>query len=128
MVRGDGHDPKEPLGSAFTYLCLGAGWSTASNTPFRMHKTWVHEGRGTPLVAHWPKGIAARGELRQTQGHVIDVVPTVLELAGYRRRIQAERTGRPGRSLVPVFAKDVVLKRDTLWWAHEGNRAVRVKD
>ena len=29
---------------------------------------------------------------------------------------------------MPVFAKDAALKRDTLWWAHEGNRAVRVKD
>ena len=98
MVRGDGHDPKEPLGSAFTYLCLGAGWSTASNTPFRMHKTWVHEGGAcTPLVAHWPKGIAARGELRQTQGHVIDVVPTVLELAGLPQAYPAPNaTGRPG--------------------------------
>ena len=130
MVRGDGHDPKEPLGSAFTYLCLGAGWSTASNTPFRMHKTWVHEGGAcTPLVAHWPKGITARGELRETQGHVIDVVPTVLELAGLPKAYPGPKApAGPGRSLVPVFAKDAVLKRDTLWWAHEGNRAVRVKD
>ena len=92
-----------------------------------MHKTWVHEGGAcTPLVAHWPKGIAARGELRQTQGHVIDVVPTVLELAGLPQAYPAPNApAGPGRSLVPVFAKDVVLKRDTLWWAHEGNRAVR---
>jgi len=130
MVRGDGHDPKEPLGSAFTYLCLGAGWSTASNTPFRMHKTWVHEGGAcTPLVVHWPKGIKARGELRRSQGHVIDVVPTVLELAGLPKAYPGPNApAGPGRSLVSTFAKDVAVKRDYLWWAHDGHRALRMAD
>ena len=130
MVRGDGHDPKEPLGSAVTYLCLGAGWSTASNTPFRMHKTWVHEGGAcTPLVVHWPKGIKARGELRRSQGHVIDVVPTVLELAGLPKAYPGPNApAGPGRSLVSTFAKDVAVKRDYLWWAHDGHRALRMAD
>jgi len=44
MVRGDGHDQAAAPGSAATFLCLGPGWSTSSNTPFRRHKTWVHEG------------------------------------------------------------------------------------
>ena len=43
----------------------------------------VHEGGiSTPLIVHWPKGISARGELRNAPGHVIDIVPTVLEVAG----------------------------------------------
>ena len=33
MVRGDGHDPGAPAGSADTYLCLGPGWSTVSSAP-----------------------------------------------------------------------------------------------
>ena len=71
------------MGSADTYLCLGPGWSTTCNTPFRRHKTWVHEGGcATPFIAHWPKGIAARNELRRTPAHVVDLVPTVLDLAG----------------------------------------------
>jgi arylsulfatase len=36
--------------------------------------------------------------------------------------------GAPGKSLVPGFQKDVVIERDSLWWLHEGNRAVRVGD
>ncbi len=56
------------------------------NTPFRRHKTWVHEGGiSTPLIVQWPKGIAARGELRHTPGHVIDLVPTILDVAGGKR-------------------------------------------
>src|SRR5690606_14429569 len=83
MVRDDGHDPQAAPGSAATYLCLGPGWSTTANTPFRRHKTWVHEGGiATPLIAHWPQGIDARGALRRSPGHVIDVVPTILEVAG----------------------------------------------
>jgi arylsulfatase A-like enzyme len=132
MVRGGGHDPKAPPGSAQTYLCLGPGWSSASNTPFRRHKTWVHEGGiASPFIVHWPAGIRARGELRRTPAHLIDVVPTVLELAGATKpaTIQGHPVPpAPGRSLVPAFAADVTVPRDFLWWEHEGNRAVRVGD
>ena len=129
MVRGDGHDPKAPLGSAYTYLCLGAGWSTACNTPFRMHKTWVHEGGScTPFVAHWPNGIAARGELRQTPGHAIDVVPTILELAKAKVTLKKNASAPPGKSLVPAFTEERSIERNYLWWSHDGNRAIRVRD
>ncbi len=130
MVRGDGHDPKALPGSATTYLCLGPGWSTASNTPFRRHKTWVHEGGiATPLIVHWPAKIKAKGELRATPGHVVDLVPTIIEVAGgtLPKVWQGHpRPAPPGVSLVPAFADDVELSRDCLWWLHEGNKAIRV--
>jgi arylsulfatase A-like enzyme len=132
MVRGGGHDPQAAPGSAASYLCLGPGFSSACNTPFRRHKTWVHEGGiSTPLIAHWPKGIAARNELRQTPAHVIDIVPTVLQLAGIEKPKQWNGEvipEAPGRSLVPAFAKDVVIARDSLWWLHERHRAIRIGD
>ena len=94
MVRDDGHDRSAPAGSAATHLCLGPGWSTVANTPFRRHKTWVHEGGiATPLVVHWPKGIAARGEIRHDPGHLIDLVPTILEVAGARRAMTPRTPG-----------------------------------
>ena len=132
MVRGGGHDPQAASGSAASYLCLGPGFSSACNTPHRRHKTWVHEGGiSTPLIAHWPAGITAKNELRHTPAHVIDIVPTVLELAG----IQKSKVWKgepipeaPGRSLVPALAKDEVVTRDSLWWLHEGHRAIRVGD
>lgn len=132
MVRGNGHDTTAPPGSHPTYLCLGPGWSNAANTPFRRHKTWVHEGGiSTPLIAHWPKGIAARGELRHNPGHLIDLVPTILEATGTPR---LENWGNepippaPGRSLVPTFASDGSTPHEYLWWLHENNRAIRVGD
>lgn len=132
MVRDDGHDPAAPPGSAATHLCLGPGWSSVANTPLRRHKTWVHEGGiSTPLIVHWPAGIAARGELRHTPGHVIDFVPTILELAGGKLPEEFEgkpMPSRPGKSLVPAIAEDRQIARDSLWWLHEGNRAIRVGD
>ncbi|HBJ84866.1 MAG TPA: arylsulfatase [Verrucomicrobiales bacterium] len=132
MVRNGGHDPAASPGSAATYLCLGPGFSSACNTPHRRHKTWVHEGGiSTPLIAHWPAGITAKNELRTTPAHVIDIVPTVLELAGVEKpKVWEGETipEAPGRSLVPAFAKDETIARDSLWWLHEGNRAIRIGD
>lgn len=132
MVRHGGHDPRAAPGSAATYLCLGPGFSSASNTPFRRHKTWVHEGgTSTPLVVHWPHGIAARGELRQTPAHMIDIVPTILDLLKIEKPTEWQGEpipAAPGRSLLATFARDVTIERDALWWLHEGNRAIRVGD
>jgi arylsulfatase len=132
MVRGDGHDPQAECGTGATFLCIGPGWSSMANTPFRRHKTWVHEGGiSTSFIVSWPKGIAARGELRHTPGHIIDLVPTFLEIAGGKAPEQWEGKPvppAPGKSLVPAFAADITIKRDFLWWLHEGNRALRVGD
>jgi arylsulfatase A-like enzyme len=129
LVRGDGHDPAADPGSAASYLCLGPGWASASNSPFRRHKIWVHEGGiSTPMIVHWPAGIRARGELRRTPGHVIDVLPTLLELAGATALPVAGAPPRPGRSLTPAFASDAPIARDQLYFHHEGNRALRVGD
>lgn len=151
MVRDGGHDRTAAAGSAATYLCLGPGFSSAANTPLRRHKTWVHEGGiSTPLIVHWPAGIAARGELRQSPVHFVDIVPTVLELAGAEWPVAATNDNQatpdaasvspapdenrpaeirvPGVSLVPEFATPGAIDRESLWWLHEGNRAIRVGD
>lgn len=132
MVRDGGHDPAAAPGSATSYLCLGPGFSSACNTPFRRHKTWVHEGGiSTPLIVSWPKGISDRNQLRSAPCHVIDIVPTLLEIAGLEKPAQWKGQAvppAPGRSLWTVFQQDTAIERDCLWWLHEGNQAVRVKD
>ena len=131
-MRGDGHDPHAECGTGATFLSLGPGWSSLANTPFRRHKTWVHEGGiSTPLIVHWPKGIATRGELRNTPGHIIDLTPTILEAVGVKPFVQwnGKPVPRPpGMSLMPLFAKDGAVGHETLWWLHEGNRAFRRGD
>ncbi|MFK7909341.1 MAG: arylsulfatase [Akkermansiaceae bacterium] len=123
MVRGDGHDPNASLGSKDTYLCLGPGWSTTCNTPFRKHKTWTHEGGScTPLIVYYPKMITTPGEIRRTPGHVIDIVPTVIWLAGVR--FSDRVIPFPGDFLTKSFKQDITTNR-TLWWSHEGHHAIR---
>lgn len=132
LVRGDGHDPKAAPGSATSYLCLGPGWSTSSNTPFRRHKIWVHEGGiSTPLIVHWPKGIAAQGEIRHNVGHLIDIVPTLLDITGVPRDTRwndLQPPEFPGKSLLPTFAKDLTVTHDELYFNHSQSRALRQGD
>jgi len=128
MVRGDGHDPKAAAGSAKSYLCLGPGWSTVSNTPFRKHKTWTHEGGvSTPMITHYPRGIAKdqQGQIREGTGHVIDIAPTIMELAGLSR--EDPKVPWPGQSVVPTFNESKVDSR-VLWWAHGNHHAIRDGD
>ena len=129
MVRGDGHDPEAACGTGATFLSIGPGWASLANTPFRRHKTWVHEGGiSTPCIMSWPQGIKARGELRQTPGHVIDLVPTILEIVGskFPKQWNGEPVPLPpGKSLVPLLTRDAPISRDPIWWLHEGNRALR---
>ncbi|MCE7796727.1 arylsulfatase [Sphingobium sufflavum] len=72
-------------GSASTYPHYAYGWAVAGDTPFRYYKQTTHEG-GTrvPLVIAWPKGIAARGELRPQFAHVADIAPTLLAATGVK--------------------------------------------
>lgn len=132
MVRADGHDRNAPRGSAASYLCLGPGWSTVSNTPFRRHKTWTHEGGiSTPLIVHWPQGIQDRGGLRHAPAHIIDIAPTLIELAGTDRLHHwngLDVPEPPGQSLVQLFDSDQQPSSRTLWWSHENNHAIRMGD
>jgi arylsulfatase len=130
LIRGDGHDASAPPGSGKTFMCIGPGWASASNAPFRRHKIWVNEGGiSTPLIVHWPNGIRTKGELRHDVGHVIDLVPTILELTGAKTAATWNGVAvppLPGQSLVPAFRKDGSVKRDILYFNHEGNRALRM--
>lgn len=126
MNRADKHTPGAIAGSADSYLCLGPGWSTAANTPFRLHKTWVHEGGiSTPLIVHWPDGIPEGGSFRQMPAHIIDMAPTMLELAGGRPTDLNSRFMAPGISLVPHLKEDITTRRPPLFFHHERKNAIR---
>ena len=116
-------------GPADTYIAYGKPWANASNTPFRMYKHWVHEGGiSTPLIAHWPERIKAKGEFRRQPGHLIDIMATCVDVSG--ANYPTKYNGNPiipmeGKSLVPAF-DDKPIEREAIYWEHEGNRAIRV--
>ena len=132
IIRGLGENPKAPVGSAYSYLGIGPGWAGLCNTPLRLYKSWEEEGGiSTPLIMHWPDGIKAHGELRTNPGHLIDLVPTVLDIVGVKPPTTVAGLPvppPPGKSLVPVFVKDGSVAHDFLWFNHIGNRAIRVGD
>jgi arylsulfatase len=116
-------------GPADTYIGYGREWANVSNTPFREYKHWVHEGGiSTPLVAHWPKGIAARGELRRDPGHLVDLMATAVDLAGasYPAELNGEKiTAMQGVSLRAAFEHKPLPRTEPIYFEHEGNRALR---
>jgi len=125
------HGPDVMPGPADTYIAYGEGWANVSNVPFRLYKHFNHEGGiSTPLIAHWPRGIARKGEWEKQPGHLIDIMATCVDVAG--ATYPKESNGHAikpmeGTSLKPTFAGEK-LGRDTIYWEHEGNRAIRVGD
>ena len=70
-------------GTVKSYPNYAWGWAWAGNTPLRRWKRYLHQGgMSDPLIVHWPKGIAARGEIRSQYVHAIDVLPTLLDAMG----------------------------------------------
>ena len=121
----------DPIGGPHSRVFLGMGWATLANTPFRRYKHFTHEGgSATPLIAHWPAGIAAdrRGGIEPAPGHVIDVMPTLVEVCDATH--PAEHRGHhilpcEGTSLVPAFAGQPIHRWKPIFWEHEGNKAIR---
>ena len=74
----------DDLGAPNTYPHYSIGWAVAGATPF----TWTKQVAGSyggvrnGMVVHWPKGVAAKGEVRTQWHHVIDIAPTILAAAG----------------------------------------------
>jgi arylsulfatase len=116
-------------GPADTYVGYAAGWTNASNTPFRMYKHWIHEGGiSTPLIIHWPKGFSSKGQFRNQPGHLIDIMTTCVDVADAQYpKMYNDNDIYPmeGKSLVPSFTNNP-LNREAIYWEHEGNRAIRV--
>ena len=121
-------------GGADTYIGYGDAWANVSNTPFREYKHWEHEGGiSTPLIVHWPKGIASDqyGKLESQPCHLIDLMSTCVDLAGVRYPDEFdEQNIQPmeGVSLAPAFAGQSLHRLNPIFWEHEGNPAIRVGD
>ena len=112
---------------------IGSWWANAANTPFRFWKTESFEGgTHTPLIVHWPAGLkAAPGSFSDQPGHVIDVAPTCLDLAGATPLAKLDgRDLRPieGKSLAPILAGRARDGHEALYFEHEGGRALIARD
>ena len=105
------------------------GWTWAGNTPFRRWKRETYRGGASdPFIVSWPQGIKARGEVRPQYAHLIDMVPTVLDLLG----IEPPATIRgvtqsplQGVSLAPTLDDpDIPSNHHTQYFEMLGHRAI----
>jgi arylsulfatase len=108
----------------------GVPWANASDTPFLRYKHFTHEGGiSTPLIASWPARIHSTGVVSHEIGHVTDILPTFLDLAGAKHlKSYEDHPVLPleGQSLLPIFDGKARPHLTPIFWEHEGNRAVRL--
>jgi arylsulfatase A-like enzyme len=117
-------------GGPETYPHMAAGWAVALDAPFQWVKQVASDFGGTRvgMVAHWPKGIKAKNEIRPHFSHVIDIAPTILEAAGLPEPKSVNGTSQipmEGKSLVYTFADATARERHTTqYFEIAGNRAI----
>lgn len=120
-------------GPELTWGYLGVAWAGAINAPFRYWKKESYEGGNcTPFIVHWPDGLKGKeNTLNQGVGHVIDILPTCMELAGadYPADVNGYKTTPiEGNSIIPLLNEEITTTHDTLFWEHEGGKALRIGD
>ena len=118
-----------PIGEKAGYEFVGPAWGWAQNTPFRKCKGWTYEGGiCTPMIVRWPGRVPA-GAISAEVGHVLDFMPTFLELGGI-----SYETAASGRAVVPIEGHSILPallggaagpRGEMICWALMGSRAVR---
>ncbi len=117
------------LGTGDSYESYRINWANASNTPFKLYKHWVHEGGiSAPCVISWPAMLANKGSVVNTPAHLIDLLPTFINVSG--AKYPATFNGHdiaplPGKSLLSILKGEKNFAERPLYWEHEANRAVR---
>ncbi len=118
-----------PIGTSDSSIGYGLPWANLSDTPFRLFKRYAHEGGiSTPLIVRWPAVIAQDGAITNQVGHVVDLLPTCLDVAGaaYPRRYAGhEIQPVDGLTLHPIFEGKQRRGHEYLGWEHEGHRGLR---
>lgn len=114
------------IGGPDSYTSYNLPWANVSNTPFRTYKHFLNEGGiSTPFIIAGPR--IPNGVTTSAVGHIIDVVPTILDLTKSTFPNEKGVKKLEGQSLVPAF-KQGAAGREWTFWEHEGNRAVRFGD
>ncbi|MDA0348133.1 MAG: arylsulfatase [Verrucomicrobia bacterium] len=110
----------------------GRGWATLSNTPFREYKHYTYQGGvQTPMVVHWPDGIAERPGNRfiHQYGYLPDIVETIMDVSGATRPVTKNGRQVPkgdGVSFVSSLqGSNIPIHHDPIFVEHEGNRIAR---
>ncbi|MHB8902757.1 MAG: sulfatase-like hydrolase/transferase, partial [Thermoguttaceae bacterium] len=118
----------ETMGGPGTHHAYGSAWANLGNTPFRLYKHFTHEGGiCSPMIAHWPAGLAPRNDWVDQPAHIMDMLPTICEAVGVK--YPSEFRGRSilpaeGVSLLPALRGEPIPERP-LAFEHQDARALR---
>ncbi len=119
------------FGTVSSYEVVGQDWATVQNTPLRYWKNYSHEGGiCTPLIAFWP-GHIKKGGFNREPVHFIDIMPTLVEIAGaeYPETFNGTRiTPMQGTSLTPAFAHRPLARQKPLYWKWKRGGGMRDED
>jgi arylsulfatase len=121
----------DQFGQAGSNSSYGSAWANLCNTPLKMYEHFCHEGGlRSPLVVHWPKGITKPGRIVRDPVHLMDIVPTILEISD--SKYPSEFKGQPltpltGMSMVPTFRGEQSADR-MLAFEHQSARGLRRGD
>ncbi|MEX0329957.1 MAG: arylsulfatase [Puniceicoccaceae bacterium] len=106
----------------------GRGWAYANNTPMRLYKISQHEGGVcTGAIAWWPAVIQA-GQISHDAVHMIDIMPTLVELGARDAKPVETGSGLAGRSLVPLLMDKDWDNDRSLYFQFMDNRGLRTND
>lgn len=125
------NEGKGAPGTAESVVHYGKCWANVSDTPFRKHKGLIHEGgTATPLIAHWPQGIATSmiGQIATEPSHLIDLMATFVDISGanYPETFKGyEILPLEGKSLLPIFQGEPFKREPPIFFEHKGNRGAR---
>ena len=120
-------DPEAEWGSVGSFEAIGQSWANAINSPFKKWKVQGMEGGiCTPMIAHWPEGIKLPvNTISRSPCHLIDFVPTFMELAGEEAKYSSELPGLDGISLVPTFSGKKLIRTNPLFFQYGSWQVIR---
>jgi arylsulfatase A-like enzyme len=119
----------DELGGPTSYNHYNTGWAWAFDTPFPYWKRFAgyEGGVADPLIVAWPRGIAARGEVRHQYVHAVDIVPTLYDMLGVQPpEVLKGYTQAPieGESFAASFTAPDAPGRATQFYSMLGMRAL----
>ena len=120
-------DPKAEWGSVGSFEAIGQSWANAINSPFKKWKVQGMEGGiCTPMIAHWPEGITLPDNTISLEPcHLIDFVPTFMELAGSEAKYPSELPGLDGISIIPTFSGKKLQRDKPLFFQYGSWQVIR---
>lgn len=120
-------NPDSEWGSVGSFEAIGQSWANAINSPLRKWKVQGLEGGiCTPMIAHWPEGLRVpKGSICREPCHLIDFVPTFMELAGQEASYPRNLSPLDGISLTPTFVGQKLLRQKPLFFQYGGWQAIR---